>query len=304
MADLTSAFHAVPPVTRTLLVALAAVTAQVTSPLSLALSAHSHIGLVCLGWRPLLLLLCSGGQSGAASKCVFIHNDSTIKVWADVHHPYPQRYGVHLRASFTASIEGRGFPLLYDFFLIYRNSSAMETVTYRSDTAEYAWLHIMLSVFILLFNIPIGLVFLFRPLLHAQTYVWCRVNPTVRVSIFGLFTLPTSLYPPTLILLDLLTGGPAKAMGGLIGLLAGHLWWFLSTYLPIHAPSHLRRANPLATPLIFKRQFLASHPAHQTATNNGLNHSQTTGHSTARSDAAQAARHRWGGGQRLGGSAL
>ncbi|ODN79416.1 hypothetical protein L202_03407 [Cryptococcus amylolentus CBS 6039] len=142
----------------------------------------------------------------------------------------------------------------------------METLTYRSDTAEYAWLHIMLSVFIILFNIPIGLPFLFRPLLLAQTYVWCRVNPTVRVSIFGLFTLPTSLYPPALILLDLLTGGPAKALGGIVGLLAGHLWWFLFTYLPSHAPSHLRRANPLATPLFFKRQFPASQPMPQTVT--------------------------------------
>ncbi|ODO08529.1 hypothetical protein L198_00259 [Cryptococcus wingfieldii CBS 7118] len=202
MADLAAAFHAVPPVTRTLLLALAAVTAQVLFPAPLSLF-----------WGPV----------------------------------------------------ARRFEL---------------------------------------FNIPIGLPFLFRPLLLAQTYVWCRVNPTVRVSIFGLFTLPTSLYPPALILLDLLTGGPAKALGGIVGLLAGHLWWFLSTYLPSHAPSHLRRANPLATPLFFKRQFPASQPMPQTVTGTGSGYTQATGHSTARSEASQAARHRWGGGQRLGGSAL
>lgn len=65
------------------------------------------------------------------------------------------------------------------------------------------------------------------------------------MSIFGLITLPTSrayethtrprlnlagcmltvtVYPFALIVLDVLTGGPGKAMGGIIGLLAGHLW--------------------------------------------------------------------------------
>ena len=34
--------------------------------------------------------------------------------------------------------------------------------------------------------------FLFRPLLHAQTYLWCRAHPTTKVSIFGLISIPTS----------------------------------------------------------------------------------------------------------------
>lgn len=33
-----------------------------------------------------------------------------------------------------------------------------------------------------------------------------------------------SVYPVALIVLDLLTGGTPKAIGGVMGLLAGHLW--------------------------------------------------------------------------------
>ncbi|ODO07790.1 hypothetical protein I350_03369 [Cryptococcus amylolentus CBS 6273] len=93
---------------------------------------------------------------------------------------------------------------------------------------------------------------------HLQQALFTRT----RVPCYSRLVLGTSretlrMYPPALILLDLLTGGPAKALGGIVGLLAGHLWWFLFTYLPSHAPSHLRRANPLATPLFFKRQFPA-----------------------------------------------
>lgn len=86
-------------------------------------------------------------------------------------------------------------------------------------------------------NVPFGFPFLFRPLLHAQTYTWCRANPTIKISIFGLLTIPTSctygdalvplklaVYPFALVVLDVITGGPDKALGGLIGLLSGHLW--------------------------------------------------------------------------------
>jgi hypothetical protein len=88
-----------------------------------------------------------------------------------------------------------------------------------------------------LLNTLLDLPFLFRPLLHAQNYLWCRANPTMSMSLFGLMTIPTSrestsplapaesVYPPALVVLDLLTGGPDKALGGIIGLIAGHAWY-------------------------------------------------------------------------------
>lgn len=42
-----------------------------------------------------------------------------------------------------------------------------------------------------MFNTPLGYPFLFRPLLHAQNYTWCRANPTTKISIFGLLTIPS-----------------------------------------------------------------------------------------------------------------
>ncbi|WVN87257.1 uncharacterized protein L203_102434 [Cryptococcus depauperatus CBS 7841] len=198
---------------------------------------------------------------------------------------------------------GSGFPLLYDFFLIFRNSSSMETEVYSGDTAEYAWLHLMLGVFLLFFNLLFDLPFLFRSLLHAQTYVWCRANPNVKVSIFGLLTIPTSLYPISLIVLDLLTGGPLKAIAGVMGLLAGHLWWFIATYLPVYAPPQLRRQNPLSTPSFF-RAFLSNERA-ATISVRKLSQARSQDISSSKSPAAQeSVRHRWGGGQKLGGSSL
>ncbi|WWC59706.1 uncharacterized protein I303_102268 [Kwoniella dejecticola CBS 10117] len=258
MADFSAVVNAVPPVTRTLLIA----TAAVTFPCLLGIISPATIALI---WPKVL---------------------GRFEIW----RPFTSFF-----------FGGSGFPLIYDFFLIYRNSSAMERDIYRNDTAEYAWLHLMLASFITIFNSLVGLPFLFRPLLHAQTYVWCRANPTLKVSIFGLLTIPTSLYPPALIVLDLLTGGPMKALGGILGLLSGHLWWFIATYLPLHAPTHLRRPNPLAPPIWFRRIFNA--PSSQRT---GFKAYRPEGSSTAASptDPAAAVRHRWGGGQRLGGSSL
>jgi Derlin-2/3 len=110
-----------------------------------------------------------------------------------------------------------------------------------------------------------------------------------------------------LIFLDLVQGGTNRALGGVMGLMAGHLWWFLATYLPTQAPVHLRRANPLGMPPWFRRQFA-------TRSNVTGSSGASTGRATAvggvqvtapRDDnAAAQVRHRWGSGNKLGGTGL
>ena len=120
------------------------------------------------------------------------------------------------------------------------------------------------------------------------------------------------MYPPAMILLDLITGGLGKALGGVMGLLAGHLWWFLSTYLPVHAPARIKRPNPLPPPVRFKALFSppsrSSGGAWRTGAQNAGATFGSSGTGTARGparpDPVEAVRHRWGGGQRLGGEPL
>ncbi|ORY21749.1 Der1-like family-domain-containing protein [Naematelia encephala] len=265
MADFSSIFSAIPPVTRVFLLGTAIITGpcllQLISPADVAWS-WWRITRFYEIWRPITTFFYGGG----------------------------------------------GFPLLYDFFLIYRNSSALERDVFLNDTAQYAWLHIMLGIFIHCLNIPFGLPFLFRPLLHAQTYIWCRSNATLKVSIFGLITIPTSLYPPALILLDVLTGGPTKALGGVLGVLSGHTWWYFETYLPSLAPPHLRRPNPFGTPARFRALFSGSSPRSTSTAWGGSRLAPTAGATTATRTAGNNVvnemRYRWGSGQRLGGNPL
>ncbi len=84
-----------------------------------------------------------------------------------------------------------------------------------------------------MFQVPI----LFRPFLSALVYVWARENPTAKVNIFGLISIPTrsesarpcvpkltSVYPFVLIALDLVQTGPMGALLSIMGILTGHFW--------------------------------------------------------------------------------
>jgi Derlin-2/3 len=129
------------------------------------------------------------------------------------------------------------------------------------------------------------------------------------------------VYPPMLVLLDLITGGVGKALMGVIGLLAGHTWcvsspispstiadkyrWFLSTYLPLHAPPRVRRPNPLRTPIRFQALFPRSSSSGSGRMASGSGKPVAAGAAgQKRAEAVDAVRHRWGGGNRLGGESL
>ena len=80
--------------------------------------------------------------------------------------------------------------------------------------------------------------------------------------------------------------------------------WFCSSYLPLHAPTAHRRPNPLATPIRFRALFAprrgngSTYGPTPTSTSTA---SSTSTQTRQTSDAVEAVRHRWGGGQRLGG---
>jgi Derlin-2/3 len=102
-----------------------------------------------------------------------------------------------------------------------------------------------------------------------------------------------------------------------MGILAGHVWWFCSSYLPLHAPANLKRSNPLRAPIRWKALFNDNAGRLTRTSWGGMRQGGTTsvnnssGSATAlqsrpqdRSEAVEAVRHRWGGGQKLGGSGI
>lgn len=122
------------------------------------------------------------------------------------------------------------------------------------------------------------------------------------------FLILTPVYPITLVVLDYVMGGPQRALACIVGLVAGHVWWFLSTYLPTQAPVHLRRQNPLRMRPWFRRLFVTvaarTGAAIRTPTSAaGRSTSVPQGYQVTRpreEDPVAEMRHRWGSGQKLG----
>ncbi|PWN53430.1 DER1-domain-containing protein [Violaceomyces palustris] len=149
---------------------------------------------------------------------------------------------------------GSGLPLLFDTFLLYRNSSDLEINHFFRRTSSYVYALLIMSASILVLNYPLGSTVLFNPMLNALTYLWSRTNPHSRVSFFGLINCPAPWLPYAYLLLDLVRGGPGLVIQSATGLVSAHLYWFLSQILPstdggrgprlVQTPESLQRLLP------------------------------------------------------------
>lgn len=139
-----------------------------------------------------------------------------------------------------------------------------------------------------------------KPLLIALIHLWARANTTTKVSLFGLISIPSTLYPPALLALDFVQGGPELFYSGLTGLLVAHAYWFATEGLPEGKRVGLLR-NP---PQWWRNSFGAAPGGVRTTFGEVKRAGTTTGASGSGSgrDAAAARAGGGGGGHQWGGS--
>ncbi|CBQ70940.1 conserved hypothetical protein [Sporisorium reilianum SRZ2] len=155
----------------------------------------------------------------------------------------------HIHRIFTSFFfGGGGLKLLFDVFLLYRNSSDLELNHFGRRTADYTWSLLVMGTVILAANYPLGSAVHFGPLLNALVYVWARANPTSSVSFFGMVNCPSRWLPYVYIGLDLLQGGPPAAIQSSTGLLAGYVYWLLDQVLPAQRRGGGRGGSYIPTP--------------------------------------------------------
>ena len=135
---------------------------------------------------------------------------------------------------------------------------------------------------------------LLQPLILALTYTWSQENPNANATIFVL-TFPAKYLPYVMLFMTAVSGGIQGVYVQLSGLLAAHLFDFLTRIWPTFGGGR----NLLPTPPMVKRWFApANVRVHQRSYGTAV-------HPGAASDAAAAAREGWSGtrgpGRRLGG---
>ncbi|KAJ1519550.1 hypothetical protein ONE63_004829 [Megalurothrips usitatus] len=185
-----------------------------------------------------------------------------------------------------------GFHFMINCYFLYNYSLKLETGVFDGRPADYC--------FMLLFNwlccVIVGLIgeipFLMDPMVLSVLYVWCQLNRNVIVS-FWFGTQFKAMYLPwVLFAFNLIISG-----GGileLVGILVGHLYFFLTFQLP----QEMGGPSFLSTP-----QFLYKYFPNQRNTVHGFGApppNRRPADDAAGAGAGAGNRHRWGPGHVLG----
>ncbi|XP_020595105.1 derlin-1 [Phalaenopsis equestris] len=132
--------------------------------------------------------------------------------------------------------------------MIARYGVQLENGPFDKRTADFLWMMIF-GAFSLLalsavpwFSSP----FLGIPMVFMLLYIWSREFPNAQVNIYGLVTLKAFYLPWAMLALDVLFG--ASPLPDLMGIIAGHLYYFLTVLHPLAGGK-----NILKTPMWLHR---------------------------------------------------
>ncbi|KAG7021903.1 Derlin-1 [Cucurbita argyrosperma subsp. argyrosperma] len=124
--------------------------------------------------------------------------------------------------------------------MIARYGVQLENGPFQRRTADFLWMMIFGALTLLvcedlyyvLSAIPIFYSsFLGISLVFMLLYVWSREFPTAQINIYGLVTLKAFYLPWAMLALDVIFGSPL--VPDLLGILAGHLYYFLTVLHPL-----------------------------------------------------------------------
>jgi Derlin-2/3 len=125
------------------------------------------------------------------------------------------------------------FPFLMHTYMLYQNSVRYEANPFntgaRGTSADYLWMILFTMIPICILSHLFGLIILAEPLLYVIMYVWSRREPEAQANIFG-FKFQASYLPWVYVAIRMLMGN--SIVGPLIGIAAGHLYYFLVDVLP------------------------------------------------------------------------
>ncbi|CAB4288348.1 unnamed protein product [Prunus armeniaca] len=117
--------------------------------------------------------------------------------------------------------------------MIARYGVQLEKGPFERRTADFLWMMIFGALTLLVLSaIPIfWSPFLGISLVFMLVYVWSREFPNANVNIYGLVALKAFYLPWAMLALDVIFGSPI--MPDLLGIIAGHLYYFLTVLHPL-----------------------------------------------------------------------
>ncbi|XP_072965188.1 derlin-1 [Typha angustifolia] len=117
--------------------------------------------------------------------------------------------------------------------MIARYGVQLERGPFDRRTADFLWMMIFGAISLLALSAipPLWTPFLGVSMVSMLLYVWSREYPDAQINIYGLVSLKAFYLPWAMLALDVIFGSPL--MPNLLGIVAGHLYYFLTVLHPL-----------------------------------------------------------------------
>lgn len=145
--------------------------------------------------------------------------------------------------------------------MIARYGVQLEKGPFERRTADFLWMMIFGALSLLLLSaIPIFWnPFLGISMVFMLLYVWSREFPNTQINLYGLVSLKAFYLPWAMLGLDVIFGSPI--MPDLLGIIAGHLYYFLTVLHPLATGKYLLKTPNWVQKLVRKYRIGAPPPS-------------------------------------------
>lgn len=124
-----------------------------------------------------------------------------------------------------------GFPFLINFYYLFTYSKQLENGFFLGRIANYCWFMVIVMLVTLVASLFIPMYAAGSALLMAIMHLWGRHSPTLTVKLYGFISIPAKYLSLALLVLDLVLSGSIDPTS-IVGLVAGHAYYFLDSVYP------------------------------------------------------------------------
>ncbi|KMZ74387.1 Derlin-1 [Zostera marina] len=136
------------------------------------------------------------------------------------------------------------FSFAIQLLFVARYGVQLEKDSFNGRTADFLWMMIFGALSLLVLStVPLlRIFFLGSSMVFMLIYIWSREYHNTKISIYGIFQMKAFYFPWAMLALNVIFGN--SIIPDLLGLLVGHLYYFLAILHPLSGGK-----NILATPL-------------------------------------------------------
>ncbi|GAB1598273.1 derlin-1-like [Argonauta hians] len=182
----------------------------------------------------------------------------------------------------------RGFHYLLNLYFLYSYSVRLETGTFLGRPADYVMMLCFNWICLIIIGLAADLMLLMDPMVLSVLYIWCQLNKDTTVTFWFGTRFPAMYLPWVLLVFNLIIGD--GGLFELIGILVGHLYFFLK----FKYPQEFGGPHLVKTPQFLYKYF----PSHQIRSEFG----QPPRRRNPTANQGGEGGHLWGRGQTLGGN--